>query len=82
MDGQPMSPAVGLKNPLWIGIAIVGVAAIAAAYFMYRGRPAPLPPAPAPVAVPQPGNPIEAAPDVNPIKRVNPFEDAYQNPFQ
>ena len=75
-----MSPAVDFKKPLWIGMAILGVAALAAAYFAYRGRPAP--PPPPPVVVPQPGNPIEAAPDLNPATRANPFEHAYQNPFQ
>lgn len=83
MEGQAVVQRVSSQKPFWIVVAAVGIAAIIAAYFLYRPRlEPPPPPAPAPVLVPKPQNPIESAPDANPIKRANPFENAYQNPFE
>jgi len=81
-----MTPESISGKPLWIGIAGMGIAAVAAAFFLYRKQPAPPPSPPAstptPFAVPQAGNPIEKAPDANPVRHANPFDNAYQNPFE
>ena len=63
---------------LWMGIAAVVIAGIALFFFL-RTRPE----APATVAPASPSIPDSSVnvPSVNPIEKVNPFENVYKNPF-